>query len=305
MRILRPITTLPTAVFLVACGGSSIPEPADLAQTDVKPGSGELTVKHQDETIAFNHVKAIKRTNDDGEPRVLVVFSQEEIDSADLADPFDAFDSRRWAVANHPVIRPVITVELDPDNLEHPKACDTLAEPEWLQGGCGIYESTVELTITDDSVSGSVAMLDFFGMKYEDRGWEANGSFEAPLASVGTLEPVMGQHAVDSPQVDRLEALGDATASGDLEAIRSHVTPDAFAELNEAIEAWGEKEVLGMMATMDDAFVNLDVNDPTVQVMLYNAGKRSRLILKKEEEGMTSSEINDFQWIDGQWLVSM
>ena len=163
----------------------------------------------------------------------------------------------------------------------------------------------MNLTITEDSIRGTVSLLDFFAMKFEDRGWEAAGTFETTFVKVDKLEPVVGQRAIDSPQVERLEAISEATASGDLEAIKSHVTAEAFAELNEAIEAWGKEQVLQMMATMDDAFVNLDISDPKVQVMLYNAGKRSRLVLKKEEEGMTSSEINDFHWVDGQWLVSM
>ncbi|MDJ0655452.1 MAG: hypothetical protein QNJ40_14920 [Xanthomonadales bacterium] len=291
---------------IVGCtGDSSTVAPTPLPPVEVKGGSARIDLVHLDQTLVFDHVKAIQRHDEEaGADRILVVFTQQDVEALPLTHPFEAFDVRRWSLAKHPEeIRAVVSVLIDPATPTQPLACDVFAEQSWLQGACGQYDSSLEVTVTEGSIRGALTMLDFFGMKYEDRGWRATGTFEVPIARIDPPSVVEGTAAIASPQVKRLQAMEAALVRGDLTAMEQHVTPEAYAEYMEAAEQWGEEELLGMMQGMAAMFEDLQVTDENVSVRLYNAGERSRLVLEKKEENSTTTEISDFRWTEGRWLL--
>lgn len=307
MNFSRTFAIVACSAITVACSGeTSGPAPESSPPIEVTGGSAQIELVHKDQTMTFDHVKAIRRFDEEaGADRILVVFTQEEVEDDSLTHPFEPFDLRSWAIANHPQeLRSILSVVIDPQEPAQPLACDVFAEPPWMGGSCGKFDSSLEVTVTNDSIEGSMTMLDFFGMEQEGRAWKAAGSFEVPVATIEAPEMIAGAEAVASAQVKRLQALEAALANGDVKAMEEHATTEAFAEFTEAAEQWGEKELIAMMQGIGSVFEDLDVADEDVTVKLYTAGERSRLeMVKKDEEGSTTTNASNFRWVDGRWLL--
>jgi hypothetical protein len=310
MKNLLMIVISASCAMLVACSSEPalVPEPPDLVRQDVPAGTASVVLRHGDEEVSFDHVKAVRRIDEgSGQARVKLVLTQTPVASDALNDPFESFNNVRWAAADLSAIRPLLAFEIDPANPERPLDCELYGPWAWLggnRGSCAAFDSEMsQLNLTDKALDVTVDIRDFFNGSMSDQAWQATGSIQAPVTKLEPLPSVSGREAMDSPQMARFRAIQKALSDRKMAAVEPHVTAESFAELREHAEAWGEAELLGMLSEMVTEFVDLDPSAAGVDVRLYHAGKRSKLTMERKEEGSTSRQSMAFRWVDGKWLL--
>ncbi|HRQ64151.1 MAG TPA: hypothetical protein PKZ76_04680 [Xanthomonadaceae bacterium] len=299
-----------SCALLVACSSepAAVPEPPDLALQEVPEGIASVVVRHADDEVTFDRVKAVRRIDEaSGQERVKLVLTQEPVASEALTDPFESFNSIRWAAANPTAIRPLLILDVDPANPERPLDCELYGPWAWLGGGrgsCSAFSSELnQLNLTETTLEVNVDLRDFFSGSIEEQAWQATGSINTTVVKLDPLPVISGKEALDSPQLARFRALKSALSDRSMAAIEPHVTAESFAELQDDAKVWGEAELLGMLHEMVTEFVDLDPSTPGVDVRLHHAGKRSKLTMERKEDGSTSRQSMVFRWVEGKWLL--